>query len=91
MIPAGSRVRLRNDPSVVGIITDEPPTERGGRPFQKIELPTGRKRVVPANQLEIVEEAIESADPAKLALNAILRDLARRAGTLQERFFPAYS
>lgn len=60
MIPVGSRVRLRNDPSVVGIVADEPPTERGGRPFQKIELPTGRRRVVPANQLEIVQEEADA-------------------------------
>ncbi|PNQ02717.1 helicase-related protein [Sphingobium sp. SA916] len=53
MFEAGERVRLKNDPAVVGVVTDRPPEERAGRTFFQIELPTGR-RSLPANQLEHV-------------------------------------
>src|SRR3546814_11229436 len=53
MFCAGERVRLKNDPAVVGVVTDRPPEERAGRTFFQIELPTGR-RSLPANQLEHV-------------------------------------
>ena len=60
MIAAGARVRLKANPSVAGFVTDDAPTERGGRTFLKIELPTGGRRSLPANQLEIITE---QADP----------------------------
>lgn len=60
MISAGARVRLKSNPSVIGIVTDDEPSERAGRTFLKIELPTGRRQSVPANQLEVV---VAQADP----------------------------
>lgn len=60
MLTTGARVRLKGDPSVIGIVTDSPATERAGRTFLKIELPTGRRQSVPCNQLELVTD---EADP----------------------------
>lgn len=60
MVAAGSLVRFKSDPSVIGRVTDDEPTERGGRTFVKIELPTGRRQSVPLNQLE---EFADEVDP----------------------------
>lgn len=60
MMPVRSRVRLKNNPSVVGIVTDDPSIELRGRSFQKIELPTGERRLVPSNQLEILPDRVDA-------------------------------
>lgn len=54
MFAAGSRVRLKGDPSVIGHVTDAAPVERANRTFVEVELPSG-KRTYPANQLEDVD------------------------------------
>jgi superfamily II DNA or RNA helicase len=56
MFAIGDRVRLKNDPAVVGLITDKPPETKAGRTFFQVELASG-KRSLPVNQLESVLEA----------------------------------
>lgn len=56
MFAVGERVRLKNDPSVVGVVTEAEPIERAGRRFIEIELASGR-RSFPLNQLEILSTA----------------------------------
>lgn len=66
----GTRVRLKGDPSSIGLITDKPPLERAGRVFMEIELPTGR-RTVPLIELEEVPEVADAlADLAAGKLSA---------------------
>ena len=48
---SGSRVRLKGDPAVAGVVTAAPATTIGGREFVEIEMPLGRK-LYPVNQLE---------------------------------------
>jgi len=55
----GTRVRLKGDPSSIGVITDKPPLERAGRTFIEIELPAGR-RTVPLIELENVPEIADA-------------------------------
>ena len=55
----GARVRLRNDPSKVGFVTDRPQREIRGRIFISIELPTGRQEV-PITELEVVPESADA-------------------------------
>ena len=71
MFEAGERVRLKNDPAVVGVVTDRPPEERAGRTFFQIELPTGR-RSLPANQLEHVLAAPDALVPHAPRLREIV-------------------
>ncbi len=75
MFVSGERVRLRNDPAVVGIITGTPQVERAGRLFVEIELPAGR-RTYPTNQLERVTstpDALVDLRAGKLSAPADLR------------------
>lgn len=60
MISAGVRVRLKGDPSVVGIVTDSAPMDIAGRTFLKIDLPNGRRKSVALKQLEVI---IDETDP----------------------------
>lgn len=62
MITAGVRVRFKDDPSRVGIVTDDEPVERAGRTFVKIELATGRRQSVPLNQLEEFADVVDPFD-----------------------------
>lgn len=55
----GTRVRLKGDPSSIGVITSKPPLERAGRTFIEIELPAGR-RTVPLIELEEVPETADA-------------------------------
>ena len=55
----GTRVRLKGDPSSIGVITAKPPLERAGRTFIEIELPAGR-RTVPLIELEEVPETADA-------------------------------
>ena len=55
----GTRVRLKGDPSKIGIITSKPALERVGRTFLEIELPGGR-RTVPVGELEEVPETADA-------------------------------
>jgi superfamily II DNA or RNA helicase len=59
MFTHGDRVRLKNNPAVVGIITEKPASSRAGRTFIEVELAGGRKSF-PSNQLEAV---LSDADP----------------------------
>ncbi|WP_066660703.1 MULTISPECIES: SNF2-related protein [unclassified Sphingomonas] len=75
MFEAGARVRLKNDPAVVGVIADRLPEVRAGRTFFQVELPTGR-RSLPANQLEPVAaapDALVDLRDGKLSAPADLR------------------
>lgn len=75
MLAAGSRVRLKGDPSVVGFVTAKPPFERANRTFIEVELPTG-KHTYPANQLESAEappDALADFSAGKLSAPADLR------------------
>ena len=56
MFAAGDRVRLKDDPSVVGVITGGRDFERSGRRFVEVELPAG-KASDPTNQLVSVPAA----------------------------------
>ena len=76
MITAGARVRLKSDPSVVGTVSDAEPSERAGRTFLMIELPSGRRRSVPLVQLEAVADEIdpfEDLEKGKFSSPADLR------------------
>lgn len=55
----GTRVRLKGDPSSIGVITAKPRLERAGRTFIEIELPAGR-RTVPLIELEEVPETADA-------------------------------
>jgi superfamily II DNA or RNA helicase len=59
MIEVGSRVRLKNDPSVTGIALGTT-REVGGRLYQGIRLADGNERNVPVSLLEVVAA---QADP----------------------------
>lgn len=65
---AGERVRLKRDPSSMGIVTDAPPQEMTGRLMIEVEFPSGRARR-PASQLERVEA--ENTLPQENVLGAI--------------------
>lgn len=71
----GTRVRLKGDPSSIGVITAKPPLERAGRVFMEIELPIGR-RTVPLIELEEVPEfadALADLSAGKLSAPEDLR------------------
>ena len=71
----GERVRLKRDPSSMGIVTDTPPQEMTGRLMIEVEFPMGRARR-PASQLERVEaetNAIEDLRNGKLSAPIDLR------------------
>ncbi|WP_069309515.1 helicase-related protein [Porphyrobacter sp. LM 6] len=71
----GERVRLKRDPSSMGIVTDAPPQEMTGRLMIEVEFPSGRARR-PASQLERVEaetSAIEDLRNGKLSSPIDLR------------------
>ncbi len=57
----GERVRLKRDPSAVGVVTDTPPQEMTGRLMIEVEFPTGRARR-PASQLERVEAEVDAVE-----------------------------
>lgn len=57
----GERVRLKRDPSAVGVVTDTPPQEMTGRLMIEVEFPTGRARR-PAGQLERVEAEVDALE-----------------------------
>lgn len=72
---AGERVRVKNDPAMVGLVTTSPAIERAGRMFIEIELPSGC-RSFPSNQLEHVDtdpNALEDLRAGKLSAPADLR------------------
>ena len=56
MFNQGDRVRLKNNPSVAGIVTDKLPEEKAGRIFYQVDVATGRKSF-PENQLEHIRAA----------------------------------
>lgn len=71
----GERVRLKRDPSSMGIVTDSPPQEMTGRLMIEVEFSSGRARR-PASQLERVEaetSAIEDLRNGKLSSPIDLR------------------
>lgn len=72
----GTRVRLRNDPSTIGILTDKPHREVRGRIFVTIELATGR-RELPLTELEVVEEAADALQDFKAGKFSSPGDLRR--------------
>lgn len=75
MFISGERVRLKNDPALVGLVTGSPPMERAGRIFVEIELPSGC-RSFPSNQLERVTSdpnALEDLRAGKLSAPSDLR------------------
>jgi superfamily II DNA or RNA helicase len=71
----GERVRLKRDPSAVGIVTNAPPQEMTGRLMIEVEFPSGRARR-PASQLEYVlaeANALEDLRNGKLSSPIDLR------------------
>lgn len=54
-------MRLKRDPSAVGVVTDTPPQEMTGRLMIEVEFPTGRARR-PASQLERVEAEVDALE-----------------------------
>lgn len=54
-------MRLKRDPSAVGVVTDTPPQEMTGRLIIEVEFPTGRARR-PASQLERVEAEVDALE-----------------------------
>lgn len=75
MFVSGERVRLKNDPAIVGLVTCSAPVERAGRLFIEIELPLGC-RSFPSNQLERVtfdSNALEDLRAGKLSAPVDLR------------------
>ena len=75
MFAAGDRVRLKDDPSVIGVITGRRDFERAGRRFVEVELPSGCASY-PTNQLEAVNEApdaVRDLRAGKLSAPADLR------------------
>ena len=75
MFAAGDRVRFKDDPSVIGVVTGERDFERAGRRFIEIELPSGRT-ACPVNQLEAViaaPDALADLKSGKLSAPADLR------------------
>lgn len=75
MFAAGDRVRFKDDPSVIGVVTGERDFERAGRQFIEIELPSGRT-ACPVNQLEAVlaaPDALADLKSGKLSAPADLR------------------
>lgn len=59
ILEAGTRVRLRNDPSTIGLVMDRPHREIRGRIFVSIELPSGCKEL-PLTELEAVPEGADA-------------------------------
>ena len=75
MFSAGERVRLKDDPSTVGVITGGGDFERAGRRFVEVELPSG-KASFPTNQLEPVRaqpDALEDLRAGKFSAPSDLR------------------
>lgn len=76
MFVAGDRVRLKNDPSVVGVVTGGAGFERAGRQFIQIELPSGPASY-PTNQLESVASAPDALVDLRAAKMSAPTDLRR--------------
>lgn len=76
MFTPGERVRLKNDPSVVGVVTGAPEVERAGRRFLEIELPSG-KASFPSNQLEAVSIAPDALADLRAGKLSAPEDLRR--------------
>lgn len=55
----GMRVRMKGDPSKIGVITTKAPRESAGRTFLEIELPAGRQ-TVPVTELEEVPDSADA-------------------------------
>lgn len=75
MFSAGERVRLKDDPSTVGVITGGRDFERAGRRFVEVELPSG-KASFPTNQLEPVRaqpDALKDLRAGKFSAPSDLR------------------
>lgn len=76
MFTKGERVRFKNDPSVIGVVTGADVFERAGRSFIEIELPTGRTNC-PVNQLEPVLAAPDALADLKAGKLSAPTDLRR--------------
>jgi len=75
MFDAGTRVRLKGDPSVVGVVTAKPPAVISNRSFLEVMLPAGLK-AFPVVQLERAEtppDALRDLIDGKLSAPADVR------------------
>ena len=76
MFNQGDRVRLKNNPSVAGIVTDKSPEEKAGRIFYQVDVATGRKSF-PENQLEHIRAAPDALADLKVGKLSSPADLRR--------------
>jgi superfamily II DNA or RNA helicase len=76
MFTKGERVRFKNDPSVIGVVTGAEAFERAGRSFIEIELPSGKTNC-PVNQLEPVLAAPDALADLKAGKLSAPTDLRR--------------
>ena len=72
---AGTRVRLKGDPSVVGVVTEKPPTTISNRLFQEVMLPAGLKSfpVVQLERADTPPDALRDFADGKLSAPADVR------------------